>query len=81
MATVAFGTTAPELSVTVSRTVRNAPEESLRNAPNRAQKRSGRPFLETKMNYEMTLEGAVSCFPEASPEDGRVSGVTTRCCT
>jgi hypothetical protein len=63
------------------RTVRNAPEESLRNAPHRAQKRSGRPFLETKMNYEMTLEGAASCFPEASPEDGRVSGVTTRCCT
>ena len=45
------------------------------------QKRSRRPFFETKMNYEMTLEGAVSCFPEASPEDGKVSGVTTRCCT
>lgn len=56
-------------------------EETLRNATNRAPKRSGRPFFETKMNYEMTLEGAVSCFPEASPEDGKVSGVITRCCT
>ena len=39
------------------------------------------PFSRPKMNYEMTLEGVVSCFPEASPEDGKVSGVTTRCCT
>jgi hypothetical protein len=38
-------------------------------------------LFETKMNYEMTLEGVVSCFPEASREDGKVSGVTTRCCT
>jgi hypothetical protein len=63
------------------RRVRNASEEGLTNAPKRVQKRSGRPFFETKMNYEMTLEGVVSCFPEASPEDGKVSGVTTRCCT
>ena len=61
--------------------VRNASEEGVTNTPNRAQKRSGRPIFETKMNYEMTLEGVVSYFPEASPEDGKVSGVTTRCCT
>jgi hypothetical protein len=57
------------------------PEGGLTNTPNRAQKRSGRPFFKTKMTYEMTLERVVSCFPEASPEDGKVSGVTTRCCT
>jgi hypothetical protein len=69
--------------------VRNIRDGGLTNAPNRAQKRSGRAFFKTKMNYEMTLEGnyemtlegVVSCFPEASPEDGKVSGVTTRCCT
>jgi hypothetical protein len=33
------------------------------------------------MDYEMTLEGVLSRFREASPEDGKVSGVTTRCCT
>ena len=61
--------------------VRNAFEKGLETLPNRVQKRSRRPFFDTKMNYEMTLEGVDSCFPEASPVDGKVSGVTTRCCT
>jgi hypothetical protein len=33
------------------------------------------------MGYKMMLEEVASCFLEASPEAGKVSGVTTRCCT